>query len=228
MGDGGRIIDIGGLVAPEEDYEGRALIIFAIDPGYTTGWSALKVPVGLLSGLGVTRTLARCRWRHGQVLRSGAGQGTLHQGISDSAHVNDILSVARTIYDEWFFDSNEMLDDHSFGYEHGWESDVFVIVSESFSLRLLSQDPTLLAPVRVNSLLIDRMVMTDQIHRLFFQSPSDAKNVVTDARLKSWAMYRDSSGPHARDADRHAILFLRKFAESRDLREKLGFGRDEG
>lgn len=45
---------------------------------------------------------------------------------------------------------------------------------------------------------------------LSWQSANDAKNVVTDPRLKAMAMY--TPGPdHARDATRHAVLWIRKY-----------------
>lgn len=217
--EGDRIIDIGGLCG-EEDEEGagsgRNLVIFAVDPGITSGWSALKVPVARLGALGVTRTLARCRWRHGQILRSGVGVGRMAEAVSDSRHVTLILEQARAVYEEFVFVPSE--DD-----PEDWEEDSFVFVVESFSLRMMSMDTNLLAPVRVTSMLLDRMWARESDLPVFFQNPADAKRTVTDQRLRTWAMYDSGSGPHARDADRHAILFLRRFAESQGIRSSLGF-----
>lgn len=227
-GNGGRIIDIGGLASEddEEHYGGKSLIIFAVDPGLTTGWSALKVPVGLLAGASVARTLARCRWRHGQILRSAVGTGPLAEAVSDSRHTTDLFGVARTIYDEWVYETPDETEDpegFATAEEEGWESDVFVWVLERFSLRMLSMDTNLLAPVRVMDRIVDRLFVAESPLPIFFQTPADAKTVVTDQRLRSWGMYDPSSGVHARDADRHAVLFLRKFAEDGKLRRVLGF-----
>lgn len=232
IGNGGRVIDVGGVVEPEEDYEGPVLVIFAVDPGVTTGWSALKVPVRLLSSLGATRTLVRCRHRHGQVLRSGAvrisGGGGSYSN-SDSQHVSDILAVAGSVFDEWCTyeddEGDEVLD----------EDTKFVFTLEGFDLRESSMDPALLSPVRVNSIFMDRLWTNEATSRVFFQSASDAKRTVTDERLRRWGLYDSHSGAHARDADRHAILLLRRFAAERDLRARIfgsdpleeGWGREE-
>lgn len=214
--DGGRIVDIGGPAEGEEDYGvGKNLVIFAVDPGTSTGWSALKVPVARLVATGATRTLPWCRWRHGTVLRSGTlGTGHLAQAVDDSRHVTHLMNVARKVHEEMVFDGDE---------DEGWPADEFVFVLESFSLRMLSMDTNLLAPVRVLDRLVDRLWTAGSRVPVFYQSPSDAKNSVSNERLKRWHMYDPSSGEHARDADRHAILFLRRFADSRELQEALGF-----
>jgi hypothetical protein len=229
VANGSRILDIGGLdkdCEDDEGVEGKNLVIMAIDPGTTTGWSALKVPVGRLASHGVSRTLSRCRWRHGQILRSMVGVaegGPMALSVSDSRHVDMIQNQINTVYEEMVFDSEKMLEDGSFGYEHGWEDDVFVLVLEGFRLRILSMDDNLLAPQRVLDRLCDRLYVRRSRVPVFFQTPSEAMSTVTDARLKDWAMYDRHSGEHARDADRHAILFLRKFADNRRLRSSLGF-----
>ena len=46
-----------------------------------------------------------------------------------------------------------------------------------------------------------------------------AKNTATDDRLKAWDLYQREGGmEHARDADRHAITFLRRASGSKQLR----------
>lgn len=216
---GGRIVDMGGLDPDLEDedydYDGPNLVMFGLDPGITTGWSALKVPVGRLLAVGATRTLSRCRWAHGQIQRSAIGDtGSLAQSASDSAHVDQIFRHVAHIYESFVSDPAE---------EDEWEADVFVYVMEHFSLRMLSMDTNLLAPVRVEEKFLDRLWVKGITTPIFLQSPSDAKRVATDDRLKSWGMYDRASGPHARDADRHNILFLRKFSDDAGLRSSLGF-----
>ena len=44
---------------------------------------------------------------------------------------------------------------------------------------------------------------------IFLQNRSPVKTTCTDERLKRWNLYDRSSGPHARDATRHAFYFLR-------------------
>lgn len=212
-----RIVDIGGAVPEEEEedfgYEGPNLVVFSVDPGHTTGWSALKVPVGRLLATGAARTVPWCRWRHGQILRSGIGTGHMAQAVSDSRHVSLILDQARTIHEDLVYPGDE---------EKGWPEDVFVWVLESFSLRMMSMDTNLLAPVRVLDRLLDRLWVGEYRGAVFHQQPSEAKTTVTDTRLRRWGMYDSGSGEHARDADRHSLYFLRRVAESRELQDRLG------
>lgn len=210
------------MVDDEDGYDQEVLTIFAIDPGGSTGWSGLKVPVRLLSSLGVARTLVRCRHRHGTVRRSGGpkvlGGGAVYDK-SDSPHVTDILDTARGLYQEfmgWEDEDGEWVED---------PDAQFCFVMEGFDLREQSMDPGMLSPIRVGSILMDRLDQIGNTNRVFFQSASDAKNVVNDERLKRWGFYDRESGPHARDADRHAILMLRRFASSRDIRSRI-FGYD--
>lgn len=221
---GTRGVDIGGEVNDEEAYEGPVLVVFAVDPGITTGWSALKVPVLLLPVLGVARTLVRCRHAHGQIGRSGARAPSRAGGAYDStdpAHVTEVLGQARSIYDDWCMYEEPNSKGNLRLVE---DEDVrFAWAVEGFDLRMQSKDPSLLAPVRVANTIMDRLDGSGQ--RVFFQSASDAKNIVTDTRLKSWMMYDRSSGAHARDADRHAITFVRRFTAERSLRTTL-FGYD--
>jgi hypothetical protein len=229
LANGSRVIDIGGLApdCEEEGGEGKNLVVFALDPGWGTGWSALKVPVAYLLRHGTARTLPRCRWRHGQILRSGIAPGQqspLATAQSDSRHVDSIFDVAYGIHSEFVYDADEEIDDEGHtGSDLGWESDAFVFVVESFTLRMMSMDDSLLAPRRVLDRFLDRLWVNRSSVPVVHQSPSEAIRTVTDERLRRWGMYDRASGRHARDADRHAILFIRKFADDPKLREQLGF-----
>lgn len=85
------------------------------------------------------------------------------------------------------------------------------VLMEDFILRMYSKSRELLSPVRLNAMLdyaLETQLRVSVTHR---QQPSEAKSVVTDDRLKIWGFYTSEGGQeHARDADRHAILFLRK------------------
>lgn len=85
------------------------------------------------------------------------------------------------------------------------------ILMEDFILRMMTRGRELLAPVRLNAMYdfgLHTHLGVDVTHR---QQPSEAKSVCTDERLKAWDFYESKGGlEHARDADRHAILFLRK------------------
>lgn len=100
------------------------------------------------------------------------------------------------------------------------DEDIFVMGSEGFILRMLSTEPSLLEPVRFNAVLDDRLRGTGSWAER--QMPSEAMNTITDQRLKLWGVYKPGAG-HARDAQRHGLLFLRRFAASLKLRQRYGW-----
>lgn len=100
------------------------------------------------------------------------------------------------------------------------EEDIFVIGREGFILMMQSTEPSLLEPVRFNAVLDDRLRGTGVWAET--QMPSAAKNTITDQRLKLWGVYKPGA-EHARDAQRHGLLFLRRFATDKRLREKHGW-----
>lgn len=86
------------------------------------------------------------------------------------------------------------------------------VVMEDFIVRQFNQDRDFLAPVRIMAAL-DYALWKMNV-QAFRQQPSEAKGAVTDARLKVWGYYSSEGGlNHARDADRHAITFLRKLKD---------------
>lgn len=93
------------------------------------------------------------------------------------------------------------------------ESDVVI---EDFILRSAIKGRELLSPVRIGHKIDYHLWRgfkdaTGKRRSMdpYWQSANDAKNVLTDSRLQSLAMY--TPGPdHARDATRHALLWLRK------------------
>lgn len=184
----------------EEPDLGPALVVCAFDPGETTGWSVWRAPVGTLVGQGTRRTLARSKWALGQIRSS---QDALARGDGDSDMVDKMLEIGRWAFEEFVH-----------------EDDEFVFVHEGFRLRMMSMDDNLLAPVRVNAIFRDRLRGTGT--QVYKQDPSEAKITITDARLREWSVYKKGM-EHARDAERHAILFLRKFASTPRLRRRIGF-----
>lgn len=103
-------------------------------------------------------------------------------------------------------------------YERSDESDVVVIGCESFTLRMQSTDPALLEPVRFLSVLQDRLRGSGV--EVQMQSPSDAKKAITDDRLGLWGVYQPGA-EHARDAQRHGLLFLRRYCSDERLRKRV-------
>lgn len=92
------------------------------------------------------------------------------------------------------------------------------IGTESFRLRQFTKDLELLTPVRLNKVMRYALWAGDW-GRLWEQQPDLAKKTASDVRLKEWGLYDSHSGPHARDATRHAITFLRRAKGRQLLRE---------
>lgn len=95
-----------------------------------------------------------------------------------------------------------------------------VVGTESFTLRQFTQDSELLTPVRFNKVL-SYAVWAGGHGEVQIQSPSLAKKTVTDERLRGWSLYDSSSGGHARDAQRHALTFLRRCKSQAKLRKEV-------
>ena len=178
-----------------------AATVIAIDPGGTTGWSLISVHPQSL-------TEPDADWRdnifvhqHGEV-DCGSHRGnlgtSLHSGISTDGEFSGVYDLAKFIY--------------------SWP--VAAVVIEDFVLGQMRKDRDLLSPVRVTAAL-GMMLWRKQGRDYHVQSPSDAKRVCTDERLKEWRMYDPYGGlRHARDADRHAILFLRKAKAKKAFRAR--------
>lgn len=92
------------------------------------------------------------------------------------------------------------------------------IVAESFFIRQRAVD---LAPVKFLALLDDYAWQNRR--KVFYQQASQAKTTATDDRLRQWNCYTAEGGlGHARDADRHVLLFMRRCfgAQGKWLREQ--------
>lgn len=164
--------------------------VVAFDPGGTTGWSVMCVYPDALTDPDVSILKSIIHWRHGQI------SGTEHSNI------NQILELVAM-----------------------WPG--AAVVCESFVIRKFIQSPEFLSPVRIRAVLewalrrgYDGLDEFDHpVRQLFTQAPAHAMGLATDTRLKAWGLYeRDGGMEHARDADRHAITFLRRAKEEPTLR----------
>lgn len=83
------------------------------------------------------------------------------------------------------------------------------VITEDFILdfKQATSDRHTLAPVRMNAILDYEMYRNDR--NVIVQGRSGVKTTCTDLRLKHWNLYDSRSGPHARDATRHAFYWLR-------------------
>lgn len=163
--------------------------VIALDPGQTTGWSFMLVHPESLSDPKVRVLDNITTHQHGQV-----------KSVRDDLSMTDGESLA--VDDLWDF-----ID--------AWPG--AAIVMEDFVIRGHDRSRQFLSPVRIMAKIDYLLWKTGR--SAFRQSPSDAKNTCSDARLKEWGLYDSYGGlNHARDADRHALLFLRKSKQNEYLR----------
>lgn len=173
-----------------------SLVVVSFDPGVTTGWAIHRIPALRLLNEG----LVACAG----VLQCSVGQ---INGGSTSDNVDRFLEIARATYERV-----------------AKEEDVFVIAGESFTLRMLSMDPTLVEPVRFNAVIEDRLRGTGQ--GVDWQTPSDALQTINDARLALWGLIDASKHvpDHGRDAQRHGLYYARRWCADIKVRERSGWG----
>lgn len=93
------------------------------------------------------------------------------------------------------------------------------LVIEDFQLRTQNMDRETLSPTRLR-LAIETEEILHGVGRVpFLQQPSDAMTVATDDRLKRANLYF-AGMPHANDAARHAVRFLRACRADESLRSQ--------
>lgn len=162
--------------------------VLAFDPGGWTGWSLIHVhPEALLPEEPDVTILGNIEgWQHGEIFCGGKLKERRRCYLgpdAEAAGINECVSLIRS-----------------------WPG--AAVVLEDFILQYFSADRSLLSPVRINS-TIDQWLWWHDWRKSHKQPPS-AKPEASDERLKEWGMY-DSRGSleHARDADRHALIFLR-------------------
>jgi hypothetical protein len=177
--------------------EGR-LVVCAFDPGIHTGWAWYDVDRVDMCALGT----------RGGLKSAERDWGVFNTSKGERHHIDQMVAVTRACW-AWA-EVNE-------------ETDTFVVTIEDFILQMLSSDRELLAPVRLTARYLDRME-TSGLAIWTRTTASEAKRTVTDERLKMWNQYDSASGVHARDAQRHAILVLRKYASDLRFREWAGVG----
>lgn len=165
--------------------------VIAIDPGETTGWSLIVVNPECLSDPKEKILANILVHQHGEVSSKRTGPvGIFNEG--ECLAVNDLYTLAES-------------------WPHA------AIVIEDFIIRNNDRTRSFLSPVRMTSKL-EQLLWADS--RIYFrQQANDAKTTAKDWRLKEWGMYEREGGlGHARDADRHAIVFLRRLTQSAKLR----------
>lgn len=173
----------------DEDVHSGWANIVAFDPGGTTGWSVMTVHPEALSAADVKVLENIEHWAHGQF-------------------TGDEDKIAQQM-----LETIECWPD-------------CVVVVEDYILRHQRKDKDSLSPIRITAKLEFGLKFWPGLGgqrnatKVFKQQPALAKTTCTDARLKEWGMYQREGGEeHARDADRHALTFLRRAKDSERLRK---------
>ena len=175
--------------------------IIALDPGETTGWSLIRVDLKVLSDrLDLSNNIVL--HQHGQI-DCGKTQGALDVMDKSDPGLNadgEARGVERILY---LIDQNP---------------DAAIIVEDFIvNMRKLTKARHGLSPVRITARLEQELWHRNRY--ILRQSVSDAKGSMNDERLKEFDRYQRTGGlNHARDADRHAMLFLRKCQTNAQLR----------
>lgn len=199
--------------------------VLAFDPGGLTGWCALSVEPETLSGTvqyDDDADYPKGRALHDRIVEAQYGQidcgvgGVGHEvgvgrGHGDVNIVGEIAGITSMVH-------LSVMD---------WPKSAVIL--EEFTLEQMEKSGDLLYPVRVMAgFWAQAQLGEDEFgshqnvaERIFISRRADAKGTCTDARLRQWKLFDSNSGPHARDATRHAYHFLRKSrGGSLDARQK--------
>lgn len=179
------------LEIKRDRYENRH-VIYAIDPGVTTGLSVITFdkpcsPVDVL------------QWGSNQISYGGSGNAKdFVEGDSAWKEQEICHEIAKNI-------SEASLSAKSVS-----------VVIEDFIIRRVDSSRDFLSPVRITAGIMQGIYDSDRDNVfVFFQQPSQAKGTCTDARLDKWGFkISTQKDRHSRDADRHALLLLRRFVEN--------------
>lgn len=161
--------------------EDSGLNLFAVDPGGTTGWAVFWIPTANMILRGV-----------------------------------DVLEDVEFECGQW--DGSEDAQADAFASEISGLECPFIF--EDFLLRQFRRDRDLLSPVRVMAKMeyvlwrqradaLGGVTSNSHPYPVRKQQASLAKSTVTDERLKKWNLWVTGM-PHARDALRHGVTFLRR------------------
>ena len=184
---------------PNGKYDDLAVVV-AFDPGGTTGWCALGVdPLTLKETNPFPLHQLIIVKEHGEL--DCQGRKTEPPRVSHAVNMGGENNGVHNMLDIVL---------HRFPKA--------AIVMEDFILdfKRADQSRDLLSPVRLTAAFsyglwdAESQVVGQGLDRIFIQDRTNPKTTCTDVRLRNWGLYDRHSGPHARDAMRHAYYFLRQ------------------
>lgn len=159
----------------------RSISLLAFDPGGTTGWSLMELPLKYNGDIIFHAPFQKIiaigskSWHHGQINCSDENAAFWQIGR--------LLNKAKDA----------------------------AVITERFILaaQRSEKSDTLLAPVRLNSLIEHHLWR--QGRPLFSQTTGVVKPAFRDDRMKHFKVYTSEGGlEHARDADKHLLYFIKR------------------
>ena len=200
------------------DLPNDTLSIIALDPGGITGWSVLVLrkewlgkPIWEFSQDVILRH--KVSWFHGEI--DCRGMDLPNKRNMTPGTVNGVRGV----------NTEELKGSHMIKKLIDQWPDAAVVI-EGFQLRQMAVD---LSPVRIIARIENYLWYNGR--NMFTQMPA-MKATASDARLKEWGCYTATHSKneiaiggsgilagHARDADRHALMFLRKCMGDTEFRK---------
>ncbi len=169
----------------------KGINLVAIDPGETTGLCWVLLSTKELSKAGGDLTVA---------LQKAQSDGRLELCQVDGLTDLECQFKIRSWMNIWSARAAQKTSGQITKFD-------FVVI-EDFILREKTKDRSLLAPVRMTSLIESFIAEDFKSAEISKQQPGNAKGVVTRERLVNWKLWTPGK-PHQMDALRHAILKLR-------------------
>lgn len=179
--------------------------VVAFDPGGTTGWSIMRLDIEKMFDKTARAHECVTDWYHGEIDCGAMSGNVMNSAIAQGYDLGQPESGEHA--GVWLMDRL---------IRSGRGVPGSAVVLEDFILRTATKGRDALSPVRINAALSQIIWEAKQVPMPTLQQPSEAKTTVTDERLKLWGFWAPGSR-HARDADRHALTFIRKTRESRNL-----------
>lgn len=182
----------------------RGWSVFVVDPGETTGWVWACIGYNELRSGAADAVVKASAHRSGVQLADSRFQWGQVEGQYRSGEFYE--AEHRMAYDTYI----EMMRCGNLGRRTsgGAVPEISDVIIEDFTLRERTKRRDLLSPIRVTAHLQSIMMMSKhELPPIHLQSASD-KSAITDDRLKHWGLWVPGK-PHAMDALRHLIVWLR-------------------